>query len=95
MIRQAHGAARLQRLRLFQIECVETLGEPATDLGEKIEGLLPLAMLIAARPGLCLLLARGPTMAKTYSSARGHLALESVRYWQSGRPRKGDSNRGL
>jgi hypothetical protein len=65
MIRQAHGAARSQRLRLFQIECVETLGEPAIDPGEKIEGLLPLAMLIAARPALCLLLARGPTMAKT------------------------------
>jgi hypothetical protein len=38
-----------QRLRLLQIERVETFGEPAVDRSEQIEGLIPLA-LIAPEP---------------------------------------------
>ena len=38
-----------QRLRLLQIERVEAFGEPAIDRGEKIAGLIPLA-LIALEP---------------------------------------------
>ena len=34
-----------QRLRLFEVERVETLSEPAVDRGEKIAGLIPLALI--------------------------------------------------
>jgi hypothetical protein len=34
-----------QRLRLFQIERVEAFGEPTVDRGEKITGLIPLALI--------------------------------------------------
>ena len=34
-----------QRLGLLQVERIEALGEPAIDRGEKIVGLLPLALI--------------------------------------------------
>jgi hypothetical protein len=34
-----------QRLRLFQIERIEALGEPAVDRSEQLAGLIPLALI--------------------------------------------------
>jgi hypothetical protein len=48
-----------QRLRLFQIECVEALGEPAIDRREKLAGLIPLA-LIGLGPRRAIGSLRGP-----------------------------------
>jgi hypothetical protein len=38
-----------QRLRLLQIERVETFGEPAVDRSKKIAGLIPLALIALIR----------------------------------------------
>jgi hypothetical protein len=38
-----------QRLRLLQIERVETFGEPAADRSKKIAGLIPLALIALIR----------------------------------------------
>ena len=80
-----------QRLGLLQIERVEAFGEPAIDWGEKIAGLIPLALIApeprhahrrAQLPGLCLLLARDRerTLEIRFRFRRIRLAATSARF---------------